>query len=100
MTFSRGKGKGGGGGCSFYIKSKLKSETFDDKKVSKVKNVFLCPNNLNWEILTKHSFTFKRWDGSLKNLSFREGRGKAFAQNIRGNYLKKKGGGGLDSLQI
>ena len=29
-------------GCSFYIKSKLKSEIFNDKKVYKQKNVFLC----------------------------------------------------------
>ena len=31
----------GGGGCSFYIKNKLKSETFHDKKVCK-KNVSFC----------------------------------------------------------
>ena len=31
-------------GCSFYIKNKLKSETFDDKKKFINKNVFLCHN--------------------------------------------------------
>ena len=32
------------GGCSFYIKSKLKSEIFNYKKVCKVKKVLPCPN--------------------------------------------------------
>ena len=29
--------------CSFYTKSKVKSEIFNGKKVYKQKNVFLCP---------------------------------------------------------
>ena len=32
------------GGCSFYIKNKLKSEIFNDKKKFINKNVFLCHN--------------------------------------------------------
>ena len=34
----------GGGGCSFYIKSKVKSEMLNNKKVYKEENVFLCLN--------------------------------------------------------
>ena len=36
VTFS------GGGGCKFYIKNKLKSEIFNDKKKFTSKNIFLC----------------------------------------------------------
>ena len=38
VTFS------GGGGCKFYIKNKLKSEIFNDKKKFTSKNIFLCHN--------------------------------------------------------
>ena len=53
------------GGCSIYIKRKLKSEIFNDKKVYKQKNVFLCvlTKNLNWQMLTKNLVTFKRFHG-------------------------------------
>ena len=44
--------------CSFYIKNKLKSEIFDDKKKFSV-----ITKNLNWAILTKNLVIFKRWDG-------------------------------------
>ena len=47
------------GGCSFYIKSKLKSEIFHDKKSLKTKLFFsVITKNLNWEILTKNLVTF------------------------------------------
>ena len=50
-------------GCSFYIKSKLKSEIFNDKKVYKQKH-FPCHNYaFKLRILTKNLVTFKRWDG-------------------------------------
>ena len=52
------------GGCSFYIKNKLKSEIFNDKKGLLTKLFLpLITKNLNWEILTKNLVTFKRWDG-------------------------------------
>ena len=53
-----------GGGCSFYIKNKLKSEIFNDKKGLETK-MFLSvvTKNLNWAISTKSLVTFKRWDG-------------------------------------
>ena len=67
------------GDCSFYIKNKLKSEIFNNKK-SLYTTMFLSviTKNLNWEILTKNLVTLKRWDrvkdkkfeyygGSLKN---------------------------------
>ena len=59
---------GGGGGCNFYIKSKLKSEIFNDKK-SWSSNMFssVITKNLNWEILTKNLVTFKKWDGMVKD---------------------------------
>ena len=44
------------GSCSFYVKNKLKSEIFYDKRS-------LYTKNLNWEILTKNLVTFKKWDG-------------------------------------
>ena len=55
--------------------------------------------NLNWDILTKNSVTFKRWDGvkdekfdyysgSLKNPIFREG------VNEKPLYMGGGGGGG------
>ena len=51
-------------GCSFYIKNKLKSEVFNDKKGLETKMFLsLITKNLNWEVLTKTLFTFKRWDG-------------------------------------
>ena len=52
---------GGGGGCSFFIKNKLKSEIFNDKKLYKQKVFFpVISKNLNWEILSENSVTFKR----------------------------------------
>ena len=33
-----------GEGCNFYIKNKLKPETFNDKKNTINKNIFLCHN--------------------------------------------------------
>ena len=52
-----------GGSCSFYIKNKLKSEIFNDKKNLKTKMFFsVITKNLNWEILTKKLVTFKRCD--------------------------------------
>ena len=51
-------------GYSFYIKSKLKSELFNNEKGYKQKNVFsVLTKNLNWEILAKSLLTFKKWDG-------------------------------------
>ena len=47
------------GGCSFFIKNKLKSEIFNDKKFYKYFSVII--KNLNWEILTKNSVAFKRF---------------------------------------
>ena len=36
--------------CSFFIKSKLKSEIFNDKKLYKTKTLFSATTkNLNWE---------------------------------------------------
>ena len=56
--------EGVGAGCSFFTKNKLKSEIFNDKKLYKTKMLFSATTkNLNWEILTKNSVTFKRWDG-------------------------------------
>ena len=55
--------QGAGGrrvGCSFFIKNKLKSLVFNDRKVYKQKCFSL--SLLNWEILTKNLVTFKRWD--------------------------------------
>ena len=52
------------GGCSFYIKNKLKSEIFNDKKGLLTKMFLpLITKNLNWEILTKNYFTLKRLRG-------------------------------------
>ena len=51
------------GGCSFYLKNKLKSEIYNDKKSVQTKNFFsVVAKNLNWEILTKSLGTFKKWD--------------------------------------
>ena len=33
VTFLMGRGGGGVGGCNFYLKNKLKSEIFNDKKI-------------------------------------------------------------------
>ena len=35
MTFLKWGGGGPGGGCYFYMKTKLKSEIFNEKKVNK-----------------------------------------------------------------
>ena len=51
-------------GCNFYIKSKLKSEIFNEKKKKKLetKTCFsVKTNNLNWDILTKNLVIFRRW---------------------------------------
>ena len=48
-------------GCNFYIKSKLKSEIFNDKKSSQTKMFFsVITKNSDWKILTKNLVTFKR----------------------------------------
>ena len=58
-----------GRSCSFYIKDKLKSEIFNDKKSLQTKMFFsVIAKNLNWEILTNNLVTFKRWDG-MKNFN-------------------------------
>ena len=49
------------GGCNFWIKNKLKSEIFNDKKG--LQTGMLCSvitKNSNWEILTKNVIAFKR----------------------------------------
>ena len=49
------------GSCSFYIKNKLQSEIFNDKKSLETKMFFsILTKNLNWEILTKNLVIFKR----------------------------------------
>ena len=52
-------------GCNFYIKSKLKSEIFNEKKKKKKLETKTCfsvkTNNLNWDILTKNLVIFRRW---------------------------------------
>ena len=49
------------GGCNFYIRNKLKSEIFNDKKKFINKNVCsVTTKNSNWEILTENLVTFKR----------------------------------------
>ena len=54
--------KRGGGVCfSFFIKNKLKSEICNDKKIYTTKMFFSATTkNLNQEILTQNSVTFKR----------------------------------------
>ena len=47
--------------CRFYIKSKLKSEIFNGKKIKMFFSVI--NKNFNWEISTKNLVTFKRCDG-------------------------------------
>ena len=50
-----------GGSCKFYIKSKLKSEIFNDKKILQVKNISLCHNyEFKLGILPKNLVTFKK----------------------------------------
>ena len=49
--------------CSFYIKNKLKSAIFNDKKVYKQKCLSVITKNLNRKILNKNLVTFKRWNG-------------------------------------
>ena len=57
--------------CSFYIKNKLKSGIFNDKKSLSGKMFFsVKTKNLNWEILTKNLVTFKRWDEIKDEKSF------------------------------
>ena len=59
MTFFQGEG------CSFYIKNKLKSQVFNNKKslsVYQQKHLSVTTKNLNWGISTKNLVTFKRWD--------------------------------------
>ena len=59
-----------GGSCSFYIKIKLKSQIFNNKKSLSAKMFFsVTTKNLNWEILIKNLVTFKRWD-EIKNEKF------------------------------
>ena len=54
---------GEGRGCSFYTKNKLKSEIFNKKKSLQTRMFFyVITKNLNWQILTKNSVTFNRWD--------------------------------------
>ena len=62
--FCQKAGKWGEGrGSSFYMKSKLKTELFNDKKGLQTKIFFfVITKNLNWEILTKNLISFKRWD--------------------------------------
>ena len=70
------------GGCSFYIKNKLKSEIFNNKKGLLTKQFFSA--FLNCDILAKNLVTFKRrngvkdekfeyYGGSLENLIFKYG---------------------------
>ena len=54
------------GGCSFFIKSKLKSKIFNDKKLHQQKYFSDITKNLNWEILTKNSVTFNIMGVSLR----------------------------------
>ena len=51
------------GDYCFYIKNKLKSEIFNDKKVFELKFFSAITKNLKWENLTKDLVPFKRWDG-------------------------------------
>ena len=57
-----------GVGCSFYMKNKLKSKIFHDKKSLYTKTFFFFItkglNYLNDDILTNNLVTFKRWDGT------------------------------------
>ena len=52
---------GGNGVCNFYIKNKLKSGIFNDKKSLLAKMFFSnITTNSNWGTLTKNLVTFKR----------------------------------------
>ena len=51
------------GHCSFYIKNKLKSEIFNEKKVYKQKYFSVITKNLTRENFTKDLGTLRRWDG-------------------------------------
>ena len=65
VTFFRGS-------CSCYIKNKLKSEIFNDKKVYKqnhFKYFSAITKNLNWLTLTKNLVTFKKC-GGVKDKKF------------------------------
>ena len=54
---------GEGRGSSFFMRSKSKTELFNDKKGLQTKIFFfVITKNLNWEILTKNLISFKRWD--------------------------------------
>ena len=47
--------------CNFYVKKKLKSEIFNDKKSLETKIFFsVRAKNSNWKGLTKNLVTFKR----------------------------------------
>ena len=92
--------------CNFYIKNKIKSEIFKDKKSLWIKMFFpVITRNLNWEILKKNLVTFKIWDGlKMKNFNimgvhwkirFLDG---GFMKPIYMGGLTKKVG--LDSLQL
>ena len=64
-------------GCQFYIKNKLKSEIFIDKKIEKQKCFFLSiTKNLNWEILTKNLLSKDGMGLRMKILLFKRGLGK------------------------
>ena len=89
--------------CSFYIKNKVKSEIFNDKKSFTKMFFSAIAKNLDWGILTKNLVTFKRWDGfKEKNFSIMgltkksDFQGGSQKTNILEELPKK---GGLDSLQ-
>ena len=82
VTFFRG-----GGGCNFHIKSKLKSEIFNDKKSWSAKIIFtVITKNSNWEIL--------RFLGFIEKSNFQGGSRKS---SIEGRLPKM---GSLHSLPI
>ena len=89
----QGRGAGGLKGSQFWV----------GVRAEKNKKFSVIAKKLNWEILTKNSVTFKRWDGlrmknfdimkgSLKNQIFEGGFPKN--QYLGRNYLKRGGGGG------
>ena len=60
-----------GGGCSFYVKNKLKSEIFNNKKSLQAQVFFsVIPKNLKWEILTKNFVTFLKDQMGLRMKNF------------------------------
>ena len=70
-------------GYSFYIKSKLRSPIYNNKKSLSAK-MFFCvtTKNLNWDIFAKNLVTFKRWDEIIRMKNF----------NIMGVHLVLKRG--------